>query len=133
MVDDFGQHHAGLLCAAGGRGANVDGVAFVPPVEGQHGLATRARRHHRCAPGRAIFRHAVGHGRETRHGVTVNHREASRGVAVAVGGNEGGSEVARVQRRAPLGRHTLWEAEEQHEECNERSCASAMNFSAPPT
>jgi hypothetical protein len=46
---------------------------------------------------------------------------------------KGGGEVARVQRRAPLGRHTQWEAEEQHEECNERSCASAMNFSAPPT
>ena len=133
VVDDFGQHHAGLLRAAGGRGANVDGVAFVPPVERQHRLAARARRHHRCAPGRAIFRHAVGHGRETRHGVAVNHREASRGVAVAVGGYEGGGEVARVQRRAPLGRHTLWEAEEQHEECNERSCASAMNFSTPPT
>ena len=133
VVDDFGQHHAGLLRAAGGRGANVDGVAFVPPVERQHRLAARARCHHRYAPGRAIFRHAVGHGRETRHGVAVNHREASRGVAVAVGGNEGGGEVARVQRRAPLGRHTLWEAEEQHEECNERSCASAMNFSAPPT
>ena len=126
VVDDFGQHHAGLLRAAGGRGANVDGVAFVPPVERQHRLAARARRHHRCAPGRAIFRHAVGHGRETRHGVAVNHREASRGVAVAVGGYEGGGEVARVQRRAPLGRHTLWEAEEQHEERNNGRHASAQ-------
>ena len=97
VVDDFGQHDGELSGAAGGHGANVDRFAFVPAVEGEHGGQSRSGRHYGRAVVRTVFRHAVGHGREAGHGVAVGHGESRRRVAVAVGRDEGGGEIAGVE------------------------------------
>ena len=116
MVDDFGQHDGELSGAAGGHGANVDRFAFVPTVEGEHGGQSRSGRHHGRAVVRTVFRHAVGHGREAGHGVAVGHGESCRRVAVAVGRDEGGGEIAGVERGTALRARAKRGMEQQHEE-----------------